>query len=294
MERIQTNKPLSPPELVTQCYLGLLLTAFVLYTGPGGYESIGDARYRFFLVLCGGYTALMALLQAERVVIGRLKPTAPWVWWKNASTVQRLVTVYLALTLLSAALSPHREVWLGMSRREGAVTLLIYGLSFLLVSVYGRAKPWMGYALGASMTAFAVLSLLQFAGGNPLELYPAGMGWKNADAYYGGAYFGTVGNADAASALLGLTIPLFGMILWKGRGRTKWLLMVPLALCTAALLRCRVAAGYVALCGGLLVTIPALLTEKRCRRRAWWTAAGLCAAALAVLYLWQPPQGTLW
>ena len=144
------------------------------------------------------------------------------------------------------------------------------------------------------MTLFCALCLVQMQGYNPFELYPAGYNYFDADIAYAGVYLGTLGNAGLVAALLCLMLPLFWVVLVKGRTKERFLLTVPAALCLAVLLRMNVQAGLVALLLGMPITLCAALPLTREKRRWMWGAlAALFVAALLWVYFGDHADGTL-
>lgn len=280
-------------ERAADVYLALLIPLLILYPGWEGYETIDQAKYRCFLIINGGYVVISLLLWMETLLIGQRKFQPPKAIWKQSGWVQRLIVLYLLLTLASSLLSDFSETWIGMSRKEGFLTIAICGLTFLLLSVYGRAKAWMVYLLGAVMSLCCIVSMLQLCGFNPLGLYPDGLTYQDAGVLYTGEYLGTVGNADILSALLCLTIPMFAATIWKGRSRRRFVLLLPLVLCLTVLLWSKVAAGYAALIAGTLICVPVLLENKRHRIIAGVGSVAVTPLGLLAIYWIDPGSGTL-
>lgn len=264
---------------LTKCYLYLMLTVFPLWCGLGGYRSIVDAKYPLFLLLCGLYAAAMLLLTL------RTAP-APAALWRGASWTQRFIAVYLLFTWLSALLSPYfPETLVGVSRHEGALTITLYCLCFLFVSVYGRAERGMLCALGATVLFFCTVCALQLFGYNPLSLYPVGSTYFDANATYPGTYLGTIGNVDLVAAFLCLVIPIFWVTLLLSRDKRRWWLLLPLSAAVYVLLKMWVLAGIVGVFGGALLALPMLCTNARSRRR---TALALGIGFTGALFvLWR-------
>ena len=247
---------------LTKCYLYLMLTVFPLWCGCGGYRSIVDAKYPLFLLLCGLYAAAMALLTLRTL-------PSPTALWRGASWTQRLIAVYLLFTWLSALLSPYfPETLVGVSRHEGALTITLYCLCFLFVSVYGRAERGMLCALGGTVLIFCTICVLQLFGYNPLLLYPAGATYFDGNVAYPGTYLGTIGNVDLVAAFLCLTIPLFWVTLLLSRDKRRWWLLLPLIAALYVLLKMWVLAGIVGVFGGTLLALPMLCSDVRWRKRA--------------------------
>ena len=226
---------LTPMHALAQIYLGLLAVVLILWPGTGGYETISRAKHSCTMLLTGGYVILTPVLWVEWRLTGEKKLTGKERSLREIGPVRGLIVIYLLLTLAAALLSPYKETWRGMSRGEGFRTLLLYGVSFLLLTVYGRFRPGMIHALGGAMTANCLVAVGQLLGHNPLRLYPAGLTYYDAGKAYSGEYLGLTGNADVTSALLVLVIPLFAGYLWKGIGKRRFWLGLPLMLSVTVL-----------------------------------------------------------
>ena len=155
---------------LTSLYLCLMLTVFLLWPGTSGYAQIAEAKYRLFLWLTGGYCALSILLWLELALIRRTAAFA------RPSRAEWLLLGYLLCSLIACLLSPWREeTWLGGARHEGLLTIALYVLSFCLVRRFARPAAWMLDVLGAAVTLFCAVAVLQLLGTNPFGLYPTGL-----------------------------------------------------------------------------------------------------------------------
>lgn len=273
---------------LTDGYIALLLSLFLLWTGRGGYATITEEKFRLFLLLTGLYAGLTLLLMLELWVVGQWKPPALRQLWKSASLPQKLIGCFWLWAGLSTLCSPYRQVaLLGTGRLDGFLTLSLYCLLFLLVSAFGRPAKWQLWLFGLSMSLCCILSLVQSTNRNPFLLYPEGMGWKDGYIRYASQYMGTIGNIDLLAAILCLAIPLFWVSLLRLKGKQRFLLCIPLALCLTVLVITRVEAGFVGVFGGLVLTLPVVApVSPRGRKRLACCAIGLLLLALAVLYLW--------
>lgn len=282
-------------ESVSAVYLILMVTAFLLWPGAAGYISISSAKFTLFLILCGGYAGLMILLHIEETLIGGMELPSPGKLWKGSSWTQRLVLLYLLLTWISALLSPHwPDTVLGVSRNEGALTITLYCLCFLFLSVYARVRPWMLSVLAAALLLFDVLCLVQMMGGNPFGLYPEGMNYFDANVRYSGAYLGTIGNVDHVASFLCVAVPLLWTALLRVKGRQRILWAVTLAVTLVVLLRMWVLAALVGVVlGGTLALPVALPASDHCRRWVAAAAAAVLLLCLAGVYLFDFGSGML-
>ena len=172
----------------------------------------------------------------------------------RSSLAEWLLLGYLLCSLLACLLSPWREeTWLGGARHEGLLTIALYVLSFCLVRRFARPAAWMLDVLGAAITLFCAVAVLQLFGKNPFGLYPAGLTYYDAGKAYSVEYIATAGNAGFAAATLCTAIPalLFGA--WRLR---RWHLLVPAALGLAVAVWMNASAGLAGLSGSILLTLP--------------------------------------
>ena len=156
---------------LTNAYLAMLLGVYLIYPGLGGYQSITAQKWQMYLVLTGAYIFLMALLSAERVIVGGKSLKRLREGKESLGLPQKLVLGYLAVTVISTLLSDYRSVavW-GSGRCEGLLTIALYCLSFLLASIFVRPKQWMLWLFAAAVSVNCILAMIQFTGRNPLRL----------------------------------------------------------------------------------------------------------------------------
>lgn len=271
---------------VTSVYLALLLTVFLFYVGPEGYQGITGAKYSAFLALCIGYIGVMVLLLAECALVGAVKLPTTGALWRHSNWCQRFAVVYLAATWISAVVSPHwPDTLLGVSRSEGALTITVYCLCFLLVSVFGTVGKWMLPLFAVAVTAFDVLAIVQLGGGNPFLLYPAGYNYFGAGVDYGGAYLGTIGNVDLVAAFLCLAVGVLWVAILRGRERRRFWLFLPLAASIYVLFKMWVLSGIVGILCGTAPALGVVLPVSRKRKGIIFSlVAGFALALLLALY----------
>ena len=128
----------------TQLYLGLLCSLFLLFPGFGGYSSITRGKFLLLAALTFGY--LLFLPRPGQFSLQSLRA--------GGNAPQILVLCYLLWSALSTlfSLSPALSFW-GSARREGLVTLLLYGAVFFAVelaadSYVKRAEQIVQYYIG--------------------------------------------------------------------------------------------------------------------------------------------------
>lgn len=147
---------------ISDLYALALLTVYALFLPLGGYERMMEGKYRAFLLLSLGYVLAMTALGAWRAVR-----------WREPMCLAALA--YLALTALSAALSPYgTAVLLGGTRRDGLLTAALYAAVFLLLARAPAARPPAALCRGGLRRAVRSSRARQLTGRNPLWLYPRG------------------------------------------------------------------------------------------------------------------------
>lgn len=238
---MRTGK-LSLENIITGLFIMLMGSVFLLCAQ--GYRTISDGKYHMFIIVCGGYCAVMLFMAFQRFALGSgglarhealLKDAADPAMEEAAgaaagasaavgghamrgydrigAVTRTAVIIYIILTLISALCSDYfPETIFGSGRHEGTLTIAIYGLTFIFVSRYYRPHLLHAAVFGASVIAFDIISLLQAAGMNPFGLYPDGLSWADRNVKYSGEFIGTIGNADLVSAFLCVAIPLTAVV----------------------------------------------------------------------------------
>ena len=263
-----------------------MLTLFLFFFGENGYVNIMDTKYRLFCALCGGYILIIGVIAVESLIVGTIKLRPPLSMLRASSWAQRLALIYIALTWASALVSPYfPETVLGASRYEGALTITIYGISFLLVSVYGKVSRGILWILGAAVLLFSAICLLQITGYNPLSLFPEGIGYADKYVAYPGAYLGTIGNVDLVAAFFCLTIPIMWVALLRLNGKLRFLLLIPLSVALVTLLSMDVLAGLVGVFVGGILSVPVVAPVSGKWKKIIWTAiVAVGIACIAVIF----------
>ena len=238
---MRTGK-LSLENIITGLFIMVMGSVFLLCAQ--GYRTISDGKYHMFIIVCGGYCAVMLFVAFQRFALGSgglarhealLKDAVDPAMEEAASAAagvsaavgghamrgydrigavtRTAVIIYIILTLISALCSDYfPETIFGSERHEGTLTIAIYGLTFIFVSRHYRPHLLHAAVFGASVIAFDIISLLQAAGMNPFGLYPDGLSWADRNVKYSGEFIGTIGNADLVSAFLCVAIPLTAVV----------------------------------------------------------------------------------
>ena len=267
-------------EKFTSAYIGLMLTAFILFTGPGGYVLLARKKFIFFAVLTSiwAVAVLVSILKEKNTVLdrregmtgGKSGEDLPLVPDGSASPasgdgrseqhscgfsrsagrhscgfsrsagrhscgfsrsagrnrrqadlessrlsslirippVLKFTVLYVILCTVSTLASEHPVFFgFGTGRYNGLATYLLYGVIFAGVYLYGRLEEWHLLAFFGAASVCSIIVLLQYAGLDPLKLYPDGLDFRSPYIQQVYLFLGTLGNVDILSSLNCLAIP---------------------------------------------------------------------------------------
>lgn len=278
--RKQLQKPF---RIATSVYVALIFSLFLLFFDKNGLAAITAAKMVCYYALTLCYLAAMLFLFALQTIRKNLRLADLRDGLKHTPAAAWLILLYLIFTLISALLSDYDAVWLGGIRREGALTISLYCVSFLLVCRFYRPEKWHLYVFAAAATAFCCICVFQMLNINIFGLYPLGELYTCAD--FVDSFIGTIGNIDFTAAYLCIAVPILWCTILRLKGKARFLLFLPLLLCLAVLVRINVAAGYFGVFLGTLLSLPVVLPcAKKTRRIVLFVIAGLFLAALLAVF----------
>lgn len=244
-------------------YAALLLSVYVVIVPSGGYMEFKGFKYVLFAALTAAFIAGEYLLRLEMRLVGA-KVLAPKF---RVNAFELCVLAYVLFTAISALLSQYDGTLFGNERRDGFVTIALYGALCVVLSRSLAPKKWLAMVFGAAMCVFCALGLLQLYGLNPLSLFPEGYDFYDAGVYYSSQFWSTAGNADISAALLIKTQAAWGY--------------APLVLTVFSISELNVSAAVLALFVGLALALPVLVCSGAELRRAF-AVYGAVAASFAL------------
>ena len=285
------------PYRATEIYLIAMVTLFQLFTGPGGYILLGWKKFLLFSALTAAWA--IAVFAGEVFCRGH----------RIRICGSDILTLAFALAaVLSTLLSPWSGSFFSYEtgRYDGLATYLLYCIILLGAARYGRPGRTLLCAFSAAYGLNCVIVLMQLEGKNPLALYPEALNYLDPYVRETAPFLGTVGNIDLMSALHCLALPVMGITLLIGRKRSRFLLLIPLAMGTVCVIAAGVSSGILALAVEavvLLGSLPKLLHDRYglfpgkgrgfLLLMGWGPVAAICIVALAVIRFGAMPPGTL-
>lgn len=283
MEDMETGRSLRWPGWVAGV-LGVLWMGLFPLWQDGSFSHITRAKWLGALILCGVTAA--AVLVSLTVLLLRRQGRGQL----ERHPAQWLALAYLGWVALSALWGSYagclnsraeQTVWMGAIRYEGLLTQLCYIVIFLCMSLMRPRLTWVTRAAAAGILLMMTVTLLQYAGQNPLGLYPGGRSIRTNYEFQG-----TIGNIDMVNGYLCLAVPLTlgGFVLGR---RADPLLLAGGCLGLMDIFLMEVQAGVVAVLVmiGLLVLLMLLRPETRSRGMVVLGCAAVCVALRKLLAL---------
>ncbi len=239
------------------------------------YGHITRTKWIGLLVLCGA-TVLSCLV--TMLMLARRRQLRQCL---HRHPAQLLALAYFLWVALSAwqgqwagAVNGREQpvVLMGAIRYEGLLTHLCYFLVFLMMSLFPARLHIVLQVAAEALVLFCCLVAVQYAGVNPLGLFPEG---RSIYANY--EFQGTIGNIDMVSGYLCLVIPLFlGSFVTREKG--GWYLLAAGSLGALLAWCIEVQSGLIALALLCALLVLALLCRPDMRPRALLALAGVALA----------------
>lgn len=177
--------------------------------------------------------------------------------------VQILILIFLIINILSCFFSPYfskYNLFVGVGRGEGLITLTLYCLTFLLISIFGKFNKRHIIYFVISSILINLISILQYIGFNPFNMYQDGIGTHNV------SFIGTIGNIDFVSAMytILLTLSVCAFIFLDDNKYYKILYLISVYLGFFIFEVLDVLSGTVGFILTLIIVLPFIMTN--CKR----------------------------
>lgn len=241
----------------TQGYVLALLVAFPLFVDSTKYQQLTRGKQNAFATLTLLYAALMLLRFLSDWIGQSVRPMRIGQIVARSSVTQKAFVLFMLIVCLSAAVSPYPEtVWMGGARYNGLFTMLLYAVTFLMISCFGRMDRWCVAALALSTLLLSALGIAMVFGLDPLSLYPEGRDFGTLP------FVSTLGNIDFCNAFLCIALPLLGMAFVVECSARRYWLLAPMVVAFYLILCMDVDAGKVAIAGWIVLFLPAFMRSR--------------------------------
>ena len=256
MEKIKEKNILAK---ITEVYIVVMIMLFPLLVDSTGFFRILEAKYSYFLIINTIYISVLFVIILY--------------YWLFRNTnifkeiklhkIQWAVIVFLIINIISTILSPffkEYNLFVGVGRAEGLISITLYCLSFLNITMFGEFKErYIVYFSVASITVSSV-AILQYIGFNPFNMYQNGIGTHNV------SFIGTIGNIAFVSAFycIYLTISMASYVFIEEEKKyIKIIHLLSIYMGFFIFEVLDVLGGAVAFCGTLVLTIPFIITNSK-------------------------------
>jgi O-antigen ligase len=203
---------------ITNVYIFLMMTVFLLLTAGYDYTDLIDLKYRLFLFICGGYCAAVIFFKIHCMTLINRNDSG---FFKRSSYTGRadygsslllaaFIALYMIFTAISSAISEYFPGTLtGFGRHDGLITICIYCLSGIFAAEYYEYSAWQLTVFKICSAIYCLICAMQLTGLNPLWLYPDGYTYADGGQKYAGQFLGTTGNSDLSAAVLAAIAVIF-------------------------------------------------------------------------------------
>lgn len=237
----------------------------------GAYAGITTVKTLLILIPGLVFSSLLLFLGKDRLFSG----------W---GAVEALLLLFLLWAGVALLCSPFGFAGLtGAGRSGGWLGLCFFLLLWTVGRCFGPGKERLILtALSVSLLLMNSIGFLQLWGGNPLHLYPGGLGYGDGDILYAGTFLTTIGNTGQLGAFYCLSLPLLLFSFFREKTSLRWVWLA--AFCSGLLLAwcARLDAALLALFLGL----PLAFGFSGKTRKLRFLMLGIFLLLLVLALLW--------
>ncbi len=257
-------KKTSLAEWVGVGFVCLMFTVFVCFITKKLYFDMNHIKWLFNVVVMCLFVGALLLIGLTDLLGKKTKgfSISKEGFLKTFTIPQMFVAGYILFSLIAAFVSEYHKVWVGLERYEGFVSILIYGLIFILVSQFGKWKKYYIYCLAVSSILFSLIAIVQYFGKDPFGLY-----WGQY-TFFDSQFVSTMGNIDIASGFVSLVLPMFLASYVLFEGKYRYYLIIPgYSLLLFVQLFTDVDSGKLGLIAAIAVALVILFSDSKKIRR---------------------------
>ncbi len=267
-------------EVLASIFVTVLFGCISLYQ-YAGYTDITEAKTMALWVMSGllllPFIAVLIMYKCgQRKIPTNLKELI-----NSLSLADYGALAYLLICLISALVSPYQDiVWIGApARHDGFITQVCYVSIYFIVSRYYRFRDWHCVFMACVMGFVAIVGIFQFYGLDILGLYPEGYHFFNS------SFISLIGNINIVSTVSSLLFIFFALLYTKSEYKHKWLYFVAAILMFYLQSLAGSDSGWVAIGGGLLLSIPFVFVNRTSIQRYGWVVFAIGVAGFLSEYI---------
>ena len=270
-------------ERMTQIFAFLMLAGYTLTIGDQFYANITEVKFMWFkwftLIACGAIFVIFVVGLLDRK-IGPARQKEGNVGFDIAMIAS---VVYLVWATIATLASEYElsELFVGVGRYEGLLSLILYTIIFLVVSIWGEYTDIYVYGIGAMSILFGLFAMIQFTG-KPL-FYPEGYSFWDVN------FISTIGNVDCVSGIAALFIPalICGFVFLEGKSR--YFLLVGEFMMSYTFLVAGADSGKMGLIAAFIVA-ASFLFDTREHAKDSCLALSVFTLAVLIYKMWTPAK----
>ena len=244
---------------ITELFIIAIVIIFPLCVDSTGFFKILECKYRNFLIINSIYIGLMVIVYFYYLLIKQTN-LLKGIKFKK---IHWMLFAFWLINVISTFCSPFfgkYNLFVGIGRAEGLISISLYILSFFNITLFGDFKRRYILYFAISSILVNAISILQYIGFNPFNMYRNGIGTHNV------SFIGTIGNVDFVSALycILLTVPMAGYVFLEDNKKyEKIIYLISIYMGFFILEVLDVLSGAVALTVTLLLVCPFILTNNK-------------------------------
>ena len=253
------NKDKKILNILTEIYIAVLIILFPLWVDSTGFFKILETKYMAYLCINAVYISSIIITIIYNLLFKKINVLEGI----KLNKIHWSIIIFWLINLISTFISPFfnkYNLFVGVGRGEGLINITLYCLSFLNITLFGKFKKRYILYFSISSILVSLISILQFLGLNPLNMYQNGIGIYNV------SFIGTIGNIAFVSTYytICLTVSMAAFIFLKQNNKyIKWIHLSSIYMGFLIFEIMNVLSGAVAFAGVLLLTIPFILTNSK-------------------------------
>ena len=263
-DRLRTRRNATAYERASQVFACLMFAVFPMLIGQGKYTNITETKYYWFIGLTAAFLFMILALAIAYIVLDKWYVERKAEGRQKLLPIQIVILVYMVWAVISAIASGHgicHDTIIGQSRFEALLSIWLYGITFVLISLWGEFTEKYSYAAAVMAIVFGFICFLQSCGST--MIYPEGY------CYWDINFTGTIGNIDCVSGLIATFLPMLAASFVIFENKWRWLMVPGVVLFTYIQSFIDVDSGKLGLIAAAVMTLPFIVdTKKKASRSA--------------------------
>lgn len=265
-------------EKICKFFAFCILTVFPFAIGPQLYINLTEVKFYSFVGITVFFLIAVIVTLLKCITDKEIKEVRGFHLKGNITLPQVFMTAYMIWGVISAIYSEYDGLFIGQGRHEGVLSMLLYGLIFIILSFWGEFSNRYLYGMASMSILVGFFAFTQIMGSH--FMYPDGYNYGNSN------FLSTIGNIDCVSGIISIVLPALciGFILQESK--LRFLSLAGIVFLTYVQFAINVDSGKLAITAALIITIPFVLNSKRSLIRALLLiVAVLATAGIQKLYI---------